>query len=175
METDVYRREVVVVTESSKIFNATLRENLLLGRSEQPIDDFLSNRLRILGLFDFFRRFPLGLDTMVGDSGRRISSGERQIVALARALLFSPSVLILDEAANAIDPLLSTILSRCIGDYSKEHAVCVITHDPRIAKEAGYVYVMDAGRIVHEGPADHPDLRSITPSSKPSLPHEHIA
>ncbi len=170
---DVYRREVVVVSEASKIFNATLRENILLGRPEPSSAGFLSDRLAALGVLDFFRRFPSGLDTMLGESGRRVSSGERQIIGLARGLCFSPSVLILDEAANAIDPLLSIIVARCITEYAKTNAVCVITHDPRIARETSYIYVMDGGRILHEGPNGHSDVSSARPHPKPNHPHDH--
>jgi ABC-type bacteriocin/lantibiotic exporter with double-glycine peptidase domain len=170
---DVYRREVIVVTEASKIFNATLQENILLGRQQPPSADFMNDRLAELGLLDFFRRFPSGLDTVLGESGRRVSTGERQIIGLARGLLFSPSVLILDEAANAIDPLLSLIVTRCITEYSEAHAVCVITHDPRIARETAYLYVMDGGRIVHEGPNVLSDVTSIRPSPILTSFHDH--
>lgn len=145
-----WRRNVVVVPETVKIFNGTLAENILLGR-RLPDPDAALRRLEPLGLSAFLRRFEAGLGTLVGEEGRQLSSGERQVVGLVRALLEQPAVLVMDEGINAIDAHVSALILRALDAYARDHAVLLISHDVRTLVRAEHVAVLEEGRIVEEG------------------------
>ncbi|HEY5023322.1 MAG TPA: ABC transporter transmembrane domain-containing protein, partial [Gemmatimonadaceae bacterium] len=161
IELTLYRRGVAVVSASTKIFNMTLEENILLGRHEPggggpaPIPaDRLANLIRDTGLTPFFERFPAGLSSEIGERGRTLSSGERQVVGLLRALVSSPSLLLIDEGLNALDADVSRVVWQALKLYAKQHAILLIAHDLNVLLETDFIYVLENGSITEEGPAD---------------------
>jgi ATP-binding cassette subfamily B protein len=144
------RRSIGVVPQQIKIFNATLAENLLLGRPAATLDE-IAIRLDELGLQALPGRFDRGLLTLLGEEGRKLSGGEAQLLALARALYSRPQVLIIDEGLSAIDVDLENMLAERIGQWAQRHAVLLITHNLESLRRTEYLYLLRAGRIAEEG------------------------
>lgn len=154
MDIECVRRIIAVVPQQIKIFNATLSDNILLGR---PVADWaqITGRLQEIGMGQFEQRFPQGLLTLLGEEGRKLSGGETQLLALARALYGEPKLLIIDEGFSAIDADLEHLLAEIITRYAREHGVLMITHNLESLRKTDYVYLLQGGKIVQEGaPAD---------------------
>jgi ATP-binding cassette subfamily B protein len=145
-----YRRNVVVVPETVKIFNGTLADNILMGRAI-PGPEWLAARLEAMEMAPFLARFEGGLLARVGEDGRQLSSGERQVVGLVRALLTEPAVLVMDEGINAIDVQLAGLILRTLEEYAREHAVLLISHNLRTLVHADHLYLLEGGAIVQSG------------------------
>jgi ATP-binding cassette subfamily B protein len=123
---------------------------VLLGRRVGGPDD-LTRRIDELGLTSFLARFPSGLLTLVGEGGRKLSSGERQVIGLMRALLEAPTVLLVDEGINTADVETARAMMRTLTAYARNHAVLVVSHQLRTLLHADYLYVMGRGGVIEEG------------------------
>ncbi len=145
-----YRRQVAVVPEVVHIFSGTLYENITLGRSHYALAD-VQQLLERCGFAAAFERFEAGLATRVGDDGRHLSAGERQLVGLLRALLGDPAILIVDEGTNAVDRRLASCVHRVLRDYARKHAVCLISHQASTLALADRVLVLEQGRLAEDG------------------------
>ncbi len=145
-----YRKTIGVVPQTIKIFNGTIAENILIGRE---ITDFsvLEKRINGLGLLAFYQRFEYGLVTIIGEDGRELSGGEKQLISITRALLNKPKVLIIDEGLSGIDIELEKIIFDVIKNYSKENAVLLITHNLNSIMKTDFVYVLANGTISQKG------------------------
>jgi ABC-type bacteriocin/lantibiotic exporter with double-glycine peptidase domain len=141
-----YRANVAVLRETTKIFNLSLSDNITLGRTGYSAE--LLNRINATGLESFIARFPAGLNTMLGEDARQLSSGERQIVGLLRAMLAEPALLIVDEGVNAIDQEMVDIAHHSLRAYAGEHAVVLISHNRWTVEIADCVYHLRDGRAV---------------------------
>lgn len=145
-----YRQNIGVVPQHIKIFNGTLAENILLGRPA-----FLLNELNRLidrnTFFEFINRFDSGMYTLVGESNRQLSGGEKQMLGLARALLDYPKILIIDEGLNAVDIEIENLIFKILSHYVINHAVLINTHNLRVIRKCDYLYVMKDGKIVQQG------------------------
>ena len=147
-----YRQNVGVIPEAVKIFNGTLGDNLLL--SEPGLSpEVVALRLRALSTDAFMSRFPAGLSTVLGEDGRRVSAGERQIIGLIRTLMATPSVIIVDEGLNALDPPMFELARNLLQAHARRGAVLLISHDPAVLRLADQVFVLDRGVITAEIPA----------------------
>jgi ATP-binding cassette, subfamily B, bacterial len=149
------RERVVLVPQEGFLFDATLRENVRFGRPDATDADV---RLAIteLGLDAWLAGLPQGLATEVGQRGESLSAGERQLVALARAYLADPDLLVLDEATSAVDPSTEVRLQRALEGLTRGRTSIAIAHRLSTAEAADEVVVVDRGRIVERGP--HRDL-----------------
>lgn len=145
-----YRRMVATLPEAVSVINGSIAENILLGRTASDSRE-LTARIESLGLGRFLDRFPAGVNTIVGEHGWNLSSGERQTIGLLRALWESPSVLLVDEGMNAVDVEIARIFFKSLAEYAKDHAVLVVSHQPRTLLRADYVYVLAASGMVEEG------------------------
>jgi len=148
-----YRNNIGVVPQEIKIFNGTLADNILVGRTIQNYN-FLIDVIDELNLSSFLRRFNYGLYTMLGENGRKLSGGEMQMLALIRALLFKPRVLIIDEGLSGIDFELEELIFNTIRNYSKNNAVLLITHNIMNLMRTDYLYVIRNCRIEEHGSPD---------------------
>jgi ATP-binding cassette subfamily B protein len=145
-----YRRSVASVPETVKVFNGTLADNLLLGRLCGGAHE-LNSRVAEAGLGPFFARFEAGLLTPVGEEGRQLSSGERQVMGLMRALYDRPEVLLVDEGINAVDVETSALILGTLRRYAEQHAVLLVSHNVRTLLHADTLYLLENGRIVEHG------------------------
>jgi ABC-type multidrug transport system fused ATPase/permease subunit len=149
------RRRVVMVPQDGFLFDATIAENIRFGRPSLSDKD-LALAVAELGLSDWVDTLPAGLDTPVGERGEALSVGERQLVALARAYVADPDLLVLDEATSAVDPATEVRLQRTLDAITRGRTTVAIAHRLSTAQAADEVIVVDAGRIVQRG--RHDDL-----------------
>jgi ATP-binding cassette subfamily B protein len=144
------RERVVLVPQEGFLFDSTLRANALYGRLDATDEDIL-RAVDQLGLRDWLDTLPRGLDTRVGQRGESMSAGERQLVALVRAHLADPDLLVLDEATSAVDPALEMRIARALERLTKGRTSVTIAHRMSTAESADDVVVVDKGRIVQRG------------------------
>ncbi|MFE7965686.1 ABC transporter ATP-binding protein [Streptomyces cellulosae] len=147
------RREVVMVTQEAFLFSGTIAENIAIGRPEATREE-IEQAAREIGAHDFIAALPDGYDTDVRKRGGRISAGQRQLVAFARALLADPAVLILDEATSSLDIPGERAVQRAMATVLKGRTAVVIAHRLSTVEIADRVLVMEHGRIVEDGTPD---------------------
>ena len=147
------RRHVLAVDSDPFVFHASLAENLRVAAPDAD-DGAMRRALDLVGLADWLSSLPEGLATVVGERGRAMSSGERQRLAIARAVLADPRVLVLDEATSALDPATEGAMLDAMHDWLGERTVLFITHRRAVAERAPRTLVLEHGRIVADGPTD---------------------
>ena len=152
---DSLRDRVVMVPQEGFLFDDTLAANVRYGRPAAS-DDGVRLALTELGLVDWLDGLPLGLDTPVGQRGESLSAGERQLVALARAYLADPDLLVLDEATSAVDPATEVRLARALEGITRGRTAVTIAHRLSTAEAADEIVVFDDGWLVERG--RHVDL-----------------
>lgn len=148
-EEDVWR-SVSLVSQDVYLRDASLRENLNYGR-EDATDDELISALQLAGLADLYDGLPEGLDTNVGQRGKRFSGGERQRVAIARAVLRDRPLLVLDEATSHLDTQREEGILGAIEAIAKDKAVLVVAHRLSAIERADRIVMLERGRIVEHG------------------------
>jgi ATP-binding cassette subfamily B protein len=148
---DSLRQRVVMVPQDGFLFDATIAENVRFGRPELT-DEEVGAAFTRLGLGDWLAGLPAGLSTRVGERGEALSVGERQLVALARAYVADPDLLVLDEATSAVDPATDVRLQRTLDAVTRGRTTVAIAHRLSTAEGADEVIVVDRGRIVQRGP-----------------------
>lgn len=144
------RRAIRLVPQDGFLFDTTIRENVRVGRLAATDRD-IEHVFVQLGLDDWLARLPHGLDTEVGERGDGLSVGERQLIALARAHIAHPGLLILDEATSAVDPETERALTTALLRVAAGATTVSIAHRLSTAEAADLVLVFDAGRIVEHG------------------------
>ncbi len=147
------RRQLGVVPQEPFLFAGSLRDNIAFARPEAT-DDELIEACRAVGLDELVDRLPQGLDTAVFERGSSLSSGERQLLALARAFLAQPRVLILDEATSSLDLRSEAIIERALDNLLEGRTAIIIAHRLSTAMRADRIAVVNDGRIVELGPHD---------------------
>jgi ATP-binding cassette, subfamily B, bacterial len=145
------RRSVVLVPQEGFLFDDTITANVRYGRLGASEADILASADE-LGLGDWVAGLPRGLDTRVGQRGESLSAGERQLVALLRAHLADPDLLVLDEATSAVDPALEMRIGRALERLMSGRTSVTIAHRLSTAENADEVIVVDRGRVVQRGP-----------------------
>ncbi|WP_253209070.1 ABC transporter ATP-binding protein [Streptomyces niphimycinicus] len=144
---------VVMVTQEAFLFSGTIAENIAIGRPDATRAE-IEQAAKAIGAHDFVAALPDGYDTDVRKRGGRISAGQRQLVAFARALLADPSVLILDEATSSLDIPGERAVQRAMDTVLRGRTAVVIAHRLSTVETADRVLVMADGRIVEDGPPD---------------------
>ncbi|MCW2753986.1 MAG: transporter related protein [Marmoricola sp.] len=145
------RRRVVLVPQEGFLFDSTLYANAIYGDLAASADDVRA-AVTELGLADWLDGLPLGLETRVGQRGESLSAGERQLVALIRAHLADPDLLVLDEATSAVDPALEMRIGRALELLMSGRTSVTIAHRLSTAENADEVIVFDRGEVVQRGP-----------------------
>ncbi|HYJ67123.1 MAG TPA: ABC transporter ATP-binding protein [Nocardioidaceae bacterium] len=148
---DSLRERVVMVPQEGFLFDASLADNLRYGRPGAT-DTELVDAFESLRLADWFATLPAGLETQVGQRGESLSAGERQLVALVRAYLADPDLLVLDEATSAVDPQTELRITAALDTLLTGRTSVIIAHRLSTAEQADQVLVFDAGRLVEQGP-----------------------
>jgi ABC-type multidrug transport system fused ATPase/permease subunit len=144
------RRAVVTVTQESFLFNGTVADNIGLGRPSATRTE-VEGAARAIGAHDFITDLPQGYDTDVHQKGARLSAGQRQLVAFARAFLADPAVLILDEATSSLDIPSERLVQRALRTLLADRTAVIIAHRLTTVEIADRVLVVDAGVIVEDG------------------------
>ncbi|MFD5908734.1 ABC transporter ATP-binding protein [Streptomyces massasporeus] len=144
------RRGVVMVTQEAFLFSGTVADNIAIGRPDATREE-IEQAAKEIGAHDFISSLPDGYDTDVRKRGGRISAGQRQLVAFARALLADPAVLILDEATSSLDVPGERAVQRAMTTVLKGRTAVVIAHRLSTVEIADRVLVMEQGRIVEDG------------------------
>ena len=147
---DSYRGQLGIVPQTPFLFAGTVAENIRYGKPDATDDEVIDVVSRI-GAGDWLGALPQGLATPVGEEGKGISMGQRQLVALARVLLQNPAVLILDEATASVDPLTEAQIQEGLNVVLKDRTAIVIAHRLSTIKSADRIIVLRQGQIIEEG------------------------
>lgn len=141
--------QIGMVTQETILFNDTIKANIAYGSvaDEKKIEE----AAKIANAYDFIMNLPLGYDTVVGDRGFKLSGGEKQRIAIARAILKNPPILILDEATSQLDSQSEMMVQQAINNLIKGRTAFVIAHRLSTIRNAHRIIVLDEGRIVEEG------------------------
>ncbi|MEH1054354.1 ABC transporter ATP-binding protein [Micromonospora sp. CPCC 206171] len=145
------RRAVVLVTQENHLFSGTVAENIRFGRPGAD-DAAVQAAARAIGAHDFIAALSDGYATEVHRRGGRLSAGQRQLVAFARAFLADPRVLILDEATSSLDVPTERLVQRALATVLRDRTALVIAHRLSTVETADRVLVLDGGRVVEDGP-----------------------
>ncbi|GAA2879431.1 ABC transporter ATP-binding protein [Streptosporangium fragile] len=142
---------VVMVTQENFLFSGSVADNVRFGRPDATMAEVVA-ATRSVGAHEFVSALPEGYDTQVGKHGGRLSAGQRQLVAFARAFLADPAVLILDEATSSLDVAGERLVQRAMRTVLADRTALIIAHRLSTVEIADRVLVMDGGRIVEDGP-----------------------
>ncbi len=148
---DSLRRQLGVVPQEPFLFAGTIRDNLAFARPSAS-DAEVAEAVRAVGLSELVDRMPEGVDTVVHERGQSLSSGERQLIALGRAFLAHPRVLVLDEATSNLDLQSETRIEAALDVLLEARTAVLIAHRLSTAMKADRIVVVDNGRIVEAGP-----------------------
>lgn len=144
------RRKVGVVMQDPMLFPGTIHENITYGLA-QVEEGKMSDALEASQANEFIKDFPDGLDTPIGENGVLISGGQGQRLALTRALIRKPSLLILDEPTNHLDPITIGKFLQSLKAEKKDMTILIISHDERVIQDADYIYMIQNGEITEAG------------------------
>ena len=158
VDPDARRAAIRMVPQDGFLFDVSIRDNIAYGREGTTASE-VEQAIDVLGLRGWIETLPDGLDTVVGERGGRLSVGERQLVALARAQVADPGLLVLDEATSAVDPETEEALAAALDRLAGGRTMISIAHRLSTAERADLVIVFDKGRVAQMGP--HEDLVAV--------------
>lgn len=147
------RRNIGAVQQSPNLFYGSVRENITMGHETAP-DRAVLRAAELSGVMEFLRDSEKGLDTQVGERGESLSGGQRQAVAIARALLYDPAVLIMDEPTASMDPTSEARLKKRLATLTKDKTTILITHKGSMLELVNKLILIDRGRMIAYGPKD---------------------
>jgi subfamily B ATP-binding cassette protein HlyB/CyaB len=145
------RQHCGIVLQDSFLFRGTVKENISVTKPSATFDEIM-DAARIAGADEFIERLPQGYDTLLEENGSNLSGGQKQRLSIARAVLPKPSILILDEAASALDPESETIFMKNLNDLVADRTVIIVSHRLSTLTNADAIMVMDRGQIIDAGP-----------------------
>ena len=147
---DDLRERVVMVTQENFLFTGTVADNIRFGKPSATLDEVV-DAAKVIGAHDFIMALPEGYETQVEKRGSRLSAGQRQLVAFARAFLADPAVLILDEATSSLDIPSERLIQRALRTILADRTAIVIAHRLSTVETADRVLVLEYGRIIEDG------------------------
>jgi ABC-type multidrug transport system fused ATPase/permease subunit len=145
-----WRRQIGYVPQDASFFHATVAENIGWGAENVSRSDIIE-AAKLAEADEFIRSFPEGYDTIIGDRGMRMSGGQRQRLALARAIVRNPSILVLDEATSALDARSEEKIQVAVDRLSASMTVLIVTHRLATVRGCSLIYVLDSGKLVESG------------------------
>lgn len=151
------RRSLGMVLQATNLFTGTVKENIRYGKLDATDEEVVA-AAKLANADDFIRRLPQGYDTMLTENGAQLSQGQRQLIAIARAAIADPPVMILDEATSSIDTRTEEIVSKGMDSLMKGRTVFVIAHRLSTVKNSDVIMVLENGSIIERG--DHEKLIS---------------
>lgn len=147
------RRSLGMVLQDTNLFTGTVKENIRYGRLDAT-DEEVYAAASLANADDFIRRLPQGYDTMLTENGAQLSQGQRQLIAIARAAVADPPVMILDEATSSIDTRTETIVQKGMDSLMTGRTVFVIAHRLSTVQNSDVIMVLEHGRIIERGNHD---------------------
>jgi ATP-binding cassette subfamily B protein len=144
------RRQLGVVPQEGFLFAGSVRDNIAFGRPDARAEEVIA-AAQAVGAHDFVRRLPDGYDTELGERGVRLSLGQRQLVAFARALLADPRILILDEATSSVDIGTERRIEEALRRLLAGRTAFIIAHRLSTIRDADLIVVLEHGRVVEQG------------------------
>ena len=144
------RRSLGMVLQATNLFTGTVKENIMFGKLDATDEEIVA-AAKLANADDFIRRLPQGYDTMLTENGAQLSQGQRQLIAIARAAIADPPVMILDEATSSIDTRTEEIVSKGMDGLMKGRTVFVIAHRLSTIKNSDVIMVLEQGRIIERG------------------------
>ena len=144
------RRSTGVVLQDNFMFRGSVRENIAMGRPDASFEAIVAAS-QAAGADEFIERLPQGYDTLLEENAANLSGGQRQRLAIARALLPQPRILILDEAASALDPESEAIFMRNLGRIAAGRTVIIVSHRLSTLVKSDRIFVFDQGRLSDAG------------------------
>ncbi|UCD45083.1 MAG: ABC transporter ATP-binding protein [Candidatus Bathyarchaeota archaeon] len=147
------RRHIGIVRQDPFIFSTTLRENIAFGMEDAKLEDIKAAAEKA-NIADFIESQPNGYDTTVGERGVTVSGGQKQRLAIARALLKNPKILILDDSTSSVDTGTEFEIQKALKELFEDRTTFIITQRLSSVKDADYIIVLEDGEIVEEGPHD---------------------
>jgi ATP-binding cassette subfamily B protein len=158
LDLDDLRRSVGIVLQEPFLFRGTIYDNLTYGQHDATPEEVLA-AAKAANAHDFIIRHPLGYDTYIGERGAGLSGGERQRISIARALLYDPSILILDEATSNVDTESEQLIQEALVRITAGRTTIAIAHRLSTLKNSDRIIVMDEGRIIEQG--THEELLAL--------------
>jgi len=155
---ETWLSKIGFVSQDPFIYHSTVANNILFGRNGHSMDSVL-RAARIANAHGFITELPQGYDTIVGDRGMKLSGGQQQRIAIARAILDDPELLMLDEATSSLDSVSERVVQEAIDNVAKDRTVLIIAHRLSTIRYADKIIVLDKGQVVEEG--SHRELISI--------------
>ena len=146
-----FRQQIGLVDQEALMFGGTVRENIAYGSRKANENDVWSSA-DAMNCTEFLSQFPLGLETRIGSGGVQLSGGQRKRVALARAIIRNPRILVLDEATSSLDPGSEKAIQDALKNATSGRTTLVIAHHLSTIMMADHVAVLDQGNVVEEGP-----------------------
>ncbi|WP_328998064.1 ABC transporter ATP-binding protein/permease [Kribbella sp. NBC_00709] len=150
---DDLRERVVMVTQENFLFTGSVADNIRFGKPDATMEEVVE-AAKVIGAHDFITALPNGYETAVEKRGSRLSAGQRQLVAFARAFLANPAVLILDEATSSLDIPSERLIQRALRTILADRTAIVIAHRLSTVETADRVLVLEHGRIIEDGAPD---------------------
>jgi ATP-binding cassette, subfamily B, bacterial len=149
-----FHQQLGVVPQEAFLFSGTIRDNIAYGHKDAS-DAEVEAAAREVGAHDFIASLPGGYLQWVSERGRSLSSGQRQLIALARAHLVNPAILLLDEATSNLDLQTEAKVQRAMGVAAQGRTTLLIAHRLQTARLADRIVVIDNGRVVEDGTHEH--------------------
>ena len=149
-----WRNQIAVVSQEVYLFNASVAENIAYGKLDATREELVEASRKAHAL-EFIEELPDGFETILGDRGIRLSGGQRQRLALARAFIRAPQILILDEATNSLDLISEGVIQDALEQFSKNRTVLIVAHRISTIEHADKIVVLDSGRLVESGRVSH--------------------
>jgi ABC-type bacteriocin/lantibiotic exporter with double-glycine peptidase domain len=146
----VYRHQIGVVPQEVQLFSGTIANNIAIGAEDGSLGRVIA-AARFVGAHDFIQRLPQGYETLLGERGAGLSLGQRQLVAIARALVRNPRLLILDEATSALDATAEAYLLSNLKRAGSGRTMILVTHRPAVLEICDSVLLLEQGQVARVG------------------------
>ncbi|WP_206870948.1 peptidase domain-containing ABC transporter [Clostridium zeae] len=147
---DVLREKVVYISQNIFLFSGTIKENLYFGKSDINLEKIIS-ACKKAKIHDYINSLPLRYDTLIEENGSNFSGGQKQRLAIARAILKKPDIIIMDEATSSLDSVTEKAIEKTMYEFSKDTTTIIIAHRLSTIMRCDKIYVIDKGTIVEGG------------------------
>ncbi|MBN1329435.1 MAG: ABC transporter ATP-binding protein [Candidatus Heimdallarchaeota archaeon] len=143
-------KQMGIVLQDPYLFSGTIKENISYGNPEIS-DHRIISAAKVVNAYEFIKHTPKGFDTDVGEDGRRLSIGQRQLISFARAIINNPRILILDEATSSVDPYTEVLIKNALEKILKDRTSFIVAHRLSTVRKANRIIVIKNGTIIEEG------------------------